>query len=63
MRLILNLRAKKVFHEILVKDIKAWSTMIKGFAINMLLEDALETFSKMEEAKVMTKKSSFRFIL
>ena len=37
-----------------MKDIKAWSTMIMGFAINMLSEDALETFSKMEEAKVMT---------
>lgn len=38
-----------------MKDIK----VIMGFAINKLSEEALETFSKMEEAKVM----SFRFIL
>ncbi|XP_018834446.2 pentatricopeptide repeat-containing protein At1g59720, chloroplastic/mitochondrial-like [Juglans regia] len=45
-------RAKKVFCEMPVKDAKAWSTMIVGLAIHGLSESALETFSRMEEAKV-----------
>ena len=46
-------RANKVFHEMPVKDTKAWSTMIVGFAINGLSDDALEAFARMEKAKVM----------
>ncbi|XP_020549397.1 pentatricopeptide repeat-containing protein At1g26900, mitochondrial-like [Sesamum indicum] len=35
-----------------VKDAKAWSSMIIGFAIHGLTKEALETFANMEEAKV-----------
>jgi len=47
-------RAKEVFHEMLVKDTKVWSTMIVGLAVHGLSEDALDAFARMEEAKVMT---------
>lgn len=46
-------RAKEVFEAMPVKDAKAWSSMIVGFAIHGLAKEALNTFAKMEEAKVM----------
>ncbi|KAK4392453.1 Pentatricopeptide repeat-containing protein [Sesamum angolense] len=45
-------RAKDVFEAMPVKDAKAWSSMIVGFAIHGLTKEALDTFAKMEEAKV-----------
>ncbi|KAL0346247.1 UNVERIFIED_CONTAM: Pentatricopeptide repeat-containing protein [Sesamum radiatum] len=45
-------RAKEVFEAMPVKDAKAWSSMIVGFAIHGLTKEALDTFAKMEEAKV-----------
>ncbi|KAI3446468.1 hypothetical protein Pfo_003133 [Paulownia fortunei] len=44
--------AQEVFEAMSVKDAKAWSSMIVGFAIHGLAKEALETFVKMEEAKV-----------
>ncbi|GFP87736.1 pentatricopeptide repeat-containing protein at5g48910, partial [Phtheirospermum japonicum] len=45
-------KAWEVFAAMPVKDAKAWSSMIVGFAIHGLAVEALETFAKMEEAKV-----------
>lgn len=45
-------RAKEIFYAMPVKDTKAWSSVIVGLAIHGLAEDALEEFSRMEEAKV-----------
>ncbi|KAG8367902.1 hypothetical protein BUALT_Bualt16G0121100 [Buddleja alternifolia] len=45
-------KANEVFEAMPVKDAKAWSSMIVGFAIHGLAEEALETFANMEEAKV-----------
>ncbi|KAK6151295.1 hypothetical protein DH2020_013930 [Rehmannia glutinosa] len=45
-------KAHEVFEAMPVKDAKAWSSMIVGFAIHGLAKEALETFAKMEEAKV-----------
>ncbi|KAL0428556.1 UNVERIFIED_CONTAM: Pentatricopeptide repeat-containing protein [Sesamum latifolium] len=47
-----TMRAKEVFEAMPVKDAKAWSSMIVGFAIHGLTKEALDTFAKMEEAKV-----------
>ncbi|KAL2228234.1 UNVERIFIED_CONTAM: Pentatricopeptide repeat-containing protein [Sesamum indicum] len=44
--------ALEVFEAMPVKDAKAWSSMIIGFAIHGLTKEALETFANMEEAKV-----------
>ncbi|EEF32762.1 pentatricopeptide repeat-containing protein, putative [Ricinus communis] len=44
-------KAKEIFDYMPVKDSKAWSSMIVGLAIHGLAEDALEMFSRMEEAK------------
>ena len=46
-------KAKEIFDDMPVKDAKAWTSMIIGLAIHGLAEDALEMFSKMEEARVM----------
>lgn len=56
-------RAKEVFDEMLVRDTKAWSTMIVGLAIHGLVEDALETFRRMEEAKVTPNHVTFLGVL
>lgn len=56
-------RANKVFHEMPVKDTKAWSTMIVGFAINGLSDDALEAFARMEKAKVRPNHVTFVGVL
>ncbi|GER57169.1 pentatricopeptide repeat (PPR) superfamily protein [Striga asiatica] len=45
-------RACEVFKAIPVKDAKAWSSMIVGFAVHGLAKEALETFQRMEEAEV-----------
>lgn len=45
-------RANDIFEAMHVKDTKAWSSMIMGFAIHGLADDAMETFSKMEDAMV-----------
>ncbi|KAK6127355.1 hypothetical protein DH2020_038898 [Rehmannia glutinosa] len=46
-------KAHEVFEAMPVKDAKAWSSMIVGFAIHGLAKEAIETFAKMEEAKVI----------
>ncbi|KAL2480623.1 Pentatricopeptide repeat-containing protein [Abeliophyllum distichum] len=45
-------KAKEIFEAMPVKDAKAWSSMIVGFAIHGHAEEALETFALMEEAKI-----------
>ncbi|KAL8261662.1 hypothetical protein R6Q59_025711 [Mikania micrantha] len=45
-------KAKEVFDEMPTKDSRAWSSMIVGFAIHGLPEDALSIFASMEESKV-----------
>ncbi|PIN10287.1 hypothetical protein CDL12_17134 [Handroanthus impetiginosus] len=45
-------KAKEVFEAMPVKDAKAWSSMIVGFAIHGLAREALETFAEMGKAKV-----------
>ncbi|KAK6941833.1 Pentatricopeptide repeat [Dillenia turbinata] len=56
-------KAKEVFEQIAVKDTYAWSSMIMGFAIHGLAEDALETFSGMEEAKAKPNQVTFLGVL
>lgn len=46
-------KAREVFEAMPVKDAKAWSSMIVGFAIHGLARDALETFEQMGEAEVI----------
>lgn len=45
-------KAKEIFEVMPVKDAKAWSSMIVGFAIHGHAEEALETFARMEKAKI-----------
>ncbi|XP_075517793.1 pentatricopeptide repeat-containing protein At2g02980, chloroplastic-like [Primulina tabacum] len=45
-------KASEVFETIPFKDAKAWSTMIIGFALNGLSEEALTIFARMAEARV-----------
>ncbi|XP_057999820.1 pentatricopeptide repeat-containing protein At4g21065 [Hevea brasiliensis] len=56
-------KAKEIFDEMPVKDSKAWSSMIVGLAIHGLAEDALEVFSRMEEAKAKPNHVTFIGIL
>ncbi|XP_057982121.1 putative pentatricopeptide repeat-containing protein At5g40405 [Malania oleifera] len=56
-------RAKDVFSKMPVKDTKAWSSLIVGLAIHGLAKDALETFSRMEEAKVKPNHVTFIGVL
>lgn len=46
-------KARAVFEAMPVKDAKAWSSMIVGFAITGLANEALEMFERMGEAQVM----------
>ncbi|KAD0702499.1 hypothetical protein E3N88_43830 [Mikania micrantha] len=46
-------KAKEVFDEMPTKDSRAWSSMIVGFAIHGLPEDALSIFASMEESKLV----------
>lgn len=46
-------RAKQVFDSMPVKDTRAWSSMIMGFACHGLSEDAIDAFQQMLEAKVI----------
>lgn len=46
-------KAQGVFEAIPVKDAKAWSSMIVGFAITGHAKEALETFERMGEAQVI----------
>lgn len=46
-------KAHEVFVSMPAKDAKAWSSMVVGFAIHGLAKEALDTFAKMEEAKVI----------
>ncbi|KAL7134150.1 hypothetical protein ABFS83_11G007800 [Erythranthe nasuta] len=45
-------KAHEVFEAMPIKDAKAWSSMVVGFAIHGLAKEALHTFAKMEKAKV-----------
>ncbi|PWA91960.1 DYW domain-containing protein [Artemisia annua] len=45
-------KAKEVFDGMVVKDSRAWSSMIVGFAIHGLADEALSIFADMEQAKV-----------
>ncbi|GAB2267008.1 hypothetical protein Dimus_001994, partial [Dionaea muscipula] len=45
-------KGREIFDAMPVKDTKAWSSMIVGFAAHGLANEALELFSKMQEAKV-----------
>ncbi|XP_015581140.3 pentatricopeptide repeat-containing protein At2g02980, chloroplastic [Ricinus communis] len=56
-------KAKEIFDYMPVKDSKAWSSMIVGLAIHGLAEDALEMFSRMEEAKAKPNHVTFIGIL
>ncbi|XP_065857126.1 pentatricopeptide repeat-containing protein At1g59720, chloroplastic/mitochondrial-like [Euphorbia lathyris] len=56
-------KAKQIFDAMPVKDSKAWSSMIVGLAIHGLAEDALEAFSRMEQAKVKPNHVTFIGIL
>ncbi|KAL8095403.1 pentatricopeptide repeat-containing protein At1g59720, chloroplastic/mitochondrial-like [Apium graveolens] len=55
--------AKEVFDAMPVKDTKAWSSMIVGFAIHGHAEDALRTFNLMEAAKVRPNNVTFVGVL
>ncbi|XP_076934828.1 pentatricopeptide repeat-containing protein At2g02980, chloroplastic-like [Bidens hawaiensis] len=55
--------AKEVFDEMPVKDSRAWSSMIVGFAIHGLAENALSVFARMEEAKVKPNHVAFLGVL
>lgn len=46
-------KAKEVFEAMPFKDAKAWSSMIVGFAIHGLAEEALSAFARMEKAQVV----------
>ncbi|XP_022154217.1 pentatricopeptide repeat-containing protein At1g59720, chloroplastic/mitochondrial-like, partial [Momordica charantia] len=56
-------RAKQVFDSMPVKDTRAWSSMIMGFACHGLSEDAIDAFQQMLEAKVMPDHVTFIGIL
>ncbi|XVF75796.1 hypothetical protein PTKIN_Ptkin13bG0215800 [Pterospermum kingtungense] len=45
-------KAKEIFERMPVKDQKAWSSMIVGLAIHGLVEEALVTFSRMENHRL-----------
>ncbi|CAK9180474.1 unnamed protein product, partial [Ilex paraguariensis] len=44
-------KAREIFEAMTVKDTKAWSSMMVGFAIHGLVDDALMAFARMEEAQ------------
>ncbi|KDP26040.1 hypothetical protein JCGZ_21073 [Jatropha curcas] len=56
-------KAREIFDEMRVKDSKAWSSMIVGLAIHGLAEDALNVFSRMEEAQAKPNHVTFIGIL
>ncbi|KAI3806541.1 hypothetical protein L1987_22448 [Smallanthus sonchifolius] len=56
-------KAKEVFDEMPIKDSRAWSSMIVGFAIHGLAEDALSIFASMEESKVKPNHIAFLGVL
>ncbi|WCJ33479.1 Pentatricopeptide repeat (PPR) superfamily protein [Euphorbia peplus] len=56
-------KAREIFYGMRVKDSKAWSSMIVGLAIHGLAEEAVETFSRMEQAKVKPNHVTFIGIL
>lgn len=56
-------KAKQVFDTMPVRDAKAWSSMIVGFAIHGHAKNALEAFSFMEEAKVQPNHVTFVGVL
>ncbi|PSS01814.1 Pentatricopeptide repeat-containing protein [Actinidia chinensis var. chinensis] len=56
-------KAIEVFDAMLVKDTKAWSSMIVGMAIHGLEEEALYAFSRMEEDKVKPNHVTFVGVL
>uniref|UniRef100_A0A7N0TU85 DYW domain-containing protein n=1 Tax=Kalanchoe fedtschenkoi TaxID=63787 RepID=A0A7N0TU85_KALFE len=56
-------RAQEIFKAMNVKDAKAWSSMIMGFAIHGLADDALNTFSEMEDAMVKPNDVTFVGVL
>ena len=45
--------ARMLFDNMPERDTKAWSSMIFGLAVHGLVEDALELFSEMRDAKVL----------
>ncbi|KZV50263.1 pentatricopeptide repeat-containing protein mitochondrial-like [Dorcoceras hygrometricum] len=56
-------KAREIFETIPFKDAKAWTTMIMGFAINGLSEEALNTFGRMAEAGVEPNNVTFIGVL
>ncbi|CAM8960901.1 unnamed protein product [Rhodiola kirilowii] len=56
-------RAREIFKAMRFKDTKAWSSMIVGFAIHGLADEALETFSGMEAAMVKPNQITFIGVL
>ncbi|XVF56128.1 hypothetical protein PTKIN_Ptkin06aG0092100 [Pterospermum kingtungense] len=56
-------KAKEIFEKMPVKDQKAWSSMIVGYAINGLAEEALEAFSQMQESEVKPSHVTFLGVL
>ncbi|XP_022934601.1 pentatricopeptide repeat-containing protein At4g21065-like [Cucurbita moschata] len=56
-------RAKQVFVHMPVRDTRAWSSMIMGFAYHGLSEDAIGVFRQMLEAEVMPDRVTFIGIL
>ncbi|KAK9065772.1 hypothetical protein SSX86_015173 [Deinandra increscens subsp. villosa] len=56
-------KAKEVFDDMPIKDSRAWSSMIVGFAIHGLAEDALSIFASMEESKVKPNQVAFLGVL
>ncbi|CAM8966830.1 unnamed protein product [Rhodiola kirilowii] len=56
-------RAREIFKAMRFKDTKAWSSMIVGFAIHGLADEALETFFRMEAAMVKPNQITFIGVL
>ncbi|CAK9183250.1 unnamed protein product [Ilex paraguariensis] len=56
-------KAREIFEAMTVKDTKAWSSMMVGFAIHGLVDDALMAFARMEEAQVKPNHVAFIGVL
>ncbi|KAK1278136.1 Pentatricopeptide repeat-containing protein [Acorus gramineus] len=52
-------KARRIFDDMGEKDTMAWSSMIVGLAIHGLVDDALDLYSMMKEAKVKPNKVTF----
>lgn len=56
-------KALEVFHTVKSRDVFVWSTMIAGFAMYGRGRDALDLFSRMQEAKVKPNAVTFTNVL